>query len=854
MLYLSIGTLPSVFAQGSITFSNRPPVFPPIPTTPTNDVFLNARGLNGGLVTLTNESLHNSTSEPGEPAHGEKSAFRSVWYRWTAPYYGESELALTSLFELSIGIYQGSELTNLVAVQRSFSTRNRVRWMANAGDEFLIAVNQSLDSPTFFGPSFNLRLVDGGIRLIAPFERIGKAGFPMELRFDRWETNSAVTRLDVTAGTNLIGTLTDIESALVWNPETNGEVELNAEALIADGQRVFMVPQRFFIKPANDHLEDATLLPSRLVNRTITFDRAGATFQAGEPTYNYTPPGEAGSLWWKWKPEQTTRTYLSASFSKLSVFEGDIGHLTLVTTAEPIPVVIRAWEGQGGSSGSPGLPPYSFQSVAGKTYWFSAVTTLTSNTSWNISQRLHWLESVNGGSVGYAEHPFSVRVTGATEVQGPTNILLRVLRYMPSGDLPYWRWEDVQVHNLTNGPGFEFTWVPDVPGEYELRAMGTYPAGETWTSTLRLEMHNSGDTLQTASLLTGFTNVTFQTGWATVDENEPVYGTNRLGPTVWWRWRTETNAQVRLSVSGTFGGLPLDIFTETNGVLTRVAHNDGRTLLLPLRGYVSLQAEAGVEYVIRVSDSLGASGPLIGLPMPSTTWFDLVIENAYDPIRGLVFLTTVLGKPNESGVIDWETYSRVLKADGSPATNFNYRAQFYSGETLNDLRSLGPIVPIFVQPGTGEPGGVSAGLADALTFGGTKMWIQLRAWDAQFGATYAAARANGGAIGRSRPIEVMVGSELTGPTVLTNLADVRIGTIVTGFTPGELRQSGRNAQGAPVFELRAPRGFLYSVDESRNGNSWTPILLLTNVTGSVKFTDPRAELPAATMYRTRIVD
>jgi hypothetical protein len=44
------------------------------------------------------------------------------------------------------------------------------------------------------------------------------------------------------------------------------------------------------------------------------------------------------------------------------------------------------------------------------------------------------------------------------------------------------------------------------------------------------------------------------------------------------------------------------------------------------------------------------------------------------------------------------------------------------------------------------------------------------------------------------------------------------------------------------------------VEASSDGTGWAPLLLLTNETGSVRFSDPRPEPPAAAMYRTRIVD
>jgi hypothetical protein len=48
--------------------------------------------------------------------------------------------------------------------------------------------------------------------------------------------------------------------------------------------------------------------------------------------------------------------------------------------------------------------------------------------------------------------------------------------------------------------------------------------------------------------------------------------------------------------------------------------------------------------------------------------------------------------------------------------------------------------------------------------------------------------------------------------------------------------------------------FVYSVDAQSGGTEWQSILLLTNLTGSATFSDPRENATAATILRTRIVD
>jgi hypothetical protein len=849
-------TLSSALGQGTIIIGPLQP--------PANNAYTNALSLSGSLITLSNQPFSLATAEPGEPSHGDTAPFRSVWYRWTAPHSGEVDLALTSPVRLGIGVYQGhsQSLSNLVPVSKSHTSSNHVRWLANSGDEFVFAVNQpGLLSSQIIVPippypsSFNLRLVHGAVALAAPPTRVGKVGVPISLQFEPRDTNLSFTHLDVSAATSLIGSITNLASTLTWLPQTGGTFELTALAHTSTGDILHMVPESFWIAPANDLFAEALPLPPILTNHTTTFSTHGASFEPGEPNYGNINPPFRGSLWWKWQPQHTTLTEYAATANHLFVFEGDsIDSLTPLNPLQVVPIIIRAWDGSGSFSSIPSLPVNaSFTNYAGKTYWFSAVTTADTNATWIAAQRLHWLNAANGRSDTPAQQPFLVNVAGIEGLAPPSNINIRAFKYIFDGN--YWAPTLTAEVTIPNSSPLSWSWIPDSPGEYDLRAAGQYSSGESWQHAIRISVREANDTLATAPTLTGTTNLPFSTAHATVDPDEPTFGTNSIARTVWWRWRSETNAAVRFSVSESFGGLPLEVFTESEGTLTRVAHNDDRTFLPPLRGFVPLHAVAGVDYIIRLSDPATSGLGLFGFSVPAPRHHTLSIENLDDPMPGLVFTSTVLGTPNHNtGQIDWHTYARVLLADGSPATNFNYRAQFYAGESLSQLRPLSPAVYIFQQPGTGAPGALSAGLTNTPVPAGQNFCIQLRAWDSNFGSTYETARAHGGHIGRSPIFEVLAGSELTGPTTLTNLSDIRLVTILNNFTPGQLLVTGYSDAGAPHFELRAPRGFLYSLEASTDTISWTPLLLLTNVTGSVQFLEPRKISPSAAIYRTRILD
>jgi DNA-binding beta-propeller fold protein YncE len=112
---------------------------------PTNDNFSSAAALSGQLSLATGSNIA-ATRETGEPAHAGNGGGASVWWVWTAPTTGLTEVDTTgSNFDTLLGVYTGSSvggLTNVASDDDSggYST-SVVTFNATAGVIYYIAVD-----------------------------------------------------------------------------------------------------------------------------------------------------------------------------------------------------------------------------------------------------------------------------------------------------------------------------------------------------------------------------------------------------------------------------------------------------------------------------------------------------------------------------------------------------------------------------------------------------------------------------------------------------------------------------------------------------------------------------------------
>ena len=111
------------------------------------DNWIIAYTLEGSAATASSTTV-NYTKEPGEPNHAGNTGGRSVWWKWTAPYDGETTIrTLGSSFPTVLGVYTGTlSVSNLTLVASDYNsggglTRSRVTFNAVGGTPYSIAVD-----------------------------------------------------------------------------------------------------------------------------------------------------------------------------------------------------------------------------------------------------------------------------------------------------------------------------------------------------------------------------------------------------------------------------------------------------------------------------------------------------------------------------------------------------------------------------------------------------------------------------------------------------------------------------------------------------------------------------------------
>jgi hypothetical protein len=111
------------------------------------DDWVIAYALVGGTATVTSSNV-NYTKEPGEPNHAGNTGGKSVWWKWTAPYDGQTTIrTLGSSFPTTLGVYRGTiSVSNLTVVASDYNSlgglnRSRVIFDASAGTMYSIAVD-----------------------------------------------------------------------------------------------------------------------------------------------------------------------------------------------------------------------------------------------------------------------------------------------------------------------------------------------------------------------------------------------------------------------------------------------------------------------------------------------------------------------------------------------------------------------------------------------------------------------------------------------------------------------------------------------------------------------------------------
>jgi len=182
-----------------------------------------------------------------------------------------------------------------------------------------------------------------------------------------------------------------------------------------------------------------------------------------------------------------------------------------------------------------------------------------------------------------------------------------------------------------------------------------------------------------------------------------------------------------------------------------------------------------------------------------------------------------------------------------------YAAQLYAGPDLASLRPVGQPTPF--------QSGFNAGyfVPQTLTLGnvapGSNAVVQVRAWDSAFGLSFEASRAMGGRFGESTIFQIVAGNGAP-PANLQGLQSFSLQAGLPYLQVASISFVEKQPPHTLVWALHGQAGNLYTIEKREmKAAVWQPFQVVTNVTGTVNFTDTvKDDSDNVVLYRARILD
>ncbi len=305
---------------------------------PVNDLFKNRSKVNApGGYFYTNNKF--ATTEPGEPAPAASSNFvASLWWTWTptndAPVLVDSA---GSAFQSVIGVYTGSNLTNLTEVKAVGTVPERKQsylyFNAKKGQTYQISVAGA--SPANAGV-LQLRITPNGSPDITPpvitvarpasgyiwtnnvVEVVANAVDPEPLA-------TGVDQITFQVGPSSFGpaqptsaTADESVTNRIALSEGRNTITVTATDLAGNASMTNIMVTYRRPEPPNDHFVNATLLQGDAGTNSVA--NALATRENGEPRHAGNDGGK--SVWWKWQAPNDGVLLLSTEGSDFDTLLG----------------------------------------------------------------------------------------------------------------------------------------------------------------------------------------------------------------------------------------------------------------------------------------------------------------------------------------------------------------------------------------------------------------------------------------------------------------------------------------------------------------------------------------------------
>jgi hypothetical protein len=238
--------------------------------------------------------------------------------------------------------------------------------------------------------------------------------------------------------------------------------------------------------------------------------------------------------------------------------------------------------------------------------------------------------------------------------------------------------------------------------------------------------------------------------------------------------------------------------------------------------------------------------------------YDARVENTHGSTISLP-ATVSVSTTSMVGLVQLQNFAMGIRnpiydVDGATRlSGESFMCQPYAGVTSDQMVALGTPAPLR----TGQTAGYISSMTLIIPFPELAVepavYVQLRVWESAFGGSYEEARARGGKFGGSPLVRTNATEPLfPPPTVYLPSFNLRAG--LPEFTTGRLASGDRLPNGQREWVLTGAPGFSYLVERKEPQNNWSPLVILTNGSGTVTFTDPGQTSASAQFYRARMLD
>jgi len=775
----------------------------------SNDFFAGRMVVTGTNALIWGNNLE-ATMEAGETPVTAGLAAHTLWYSWTAPVTGRLELSSGGVGHLHHAIYVGTELNQL---QRLAAGNQQTTCLVAVGQTYQIQVDnqgtpgefafQLTAIPAGAAPNDDfehalLLAAEGGAgtgwlnaATLQPGEPAHRDGAPCKSLWWRWQAPT-----DGAATVTTLGLATN-QSVVVYSGTS-----LQSLTRLARGTDSV---QFVFVGGLVYHLAlvvDATTGGDGGLSLAYTWSGASVRDPGNllcEPSFEGTALGF--TCW-------TVEGGLGMAVNELGGADG--------TTWPAIGSGSRLWQ--------------EFPTVPGRVYRISfayrgdytinqvlwddqALTTLLLPPG--TGERWHWASLT--ATATRTTSRLTVAALGANAQVDAFSVLWE---HAP----PFITSQPVSISVVAGGTA---SFVPGVLGRqplvYQWRANGVSVPGGT-TRALSLTNVNAAQAGQYVLVVTnGYGSVTSAPATLSVEvPGAPVIVLQPYSDTV------ALGGYFALAAAA-IGDAPLSYQWFRDG--TEVPAATARQLV-----FSAIQTTNAGTYSLRVSNGLATAWSLPARITVTTT-----------NVGGGMFLVL-----NEymTGRIPWQV--PVFDVDGTTRLpQGTYVAQLYVGLSLSQLRAAGNPVG-FPSPGFfGYPFGYSSVVTAPTVPPEATAVLQVRVWDRSLGASYEEARALGSKFGRSR-IFTQVARD--NADLLTGLQSFSMQSGMAEFVVGRVELTGVQPNGTVSGKLYGQAGYNYLLERQLGDAVWRPLVVLSNATGTITFTDTLSVTNSAVLYRARILE